>query len=144
MTTPGIHRNPLPDWQADHLKRYVETDGRDGHIWNGVPTLLLTTIGRRSGLPLTNPLIYGNDGSRFLLVASKGGAPADPAWYLNLTAHPEVKLQVAADKFSARARTATAAEKAPLWKIMAAIWPAYDEYQAKTPRDIPVVILERI
>ena len=80
---------------------------------------------------------------RAAITASRGGAPNHPAWYLNLCAQPEVRVQVAADKFAARARTASAAEKPALWKIMTSIWPAYDEYQAKTQRDIPVVILER-
>jgi len=82
----------------------------------------------------------GQDG----LVASRGGAPAHPAWYENLSARPEVHVQVMADRFEARARTAGAAERATLWKTMAAIWPPYDEYQAKTSRQIPVVVLERV
>ena len=76
-------------------------------------------------------------------MASKGGAPAPPAWYLNLTDDPDVQVQVKADRFPARARTATPEEKAELWRTMAEIWPAYDEYQGKTDREIPVVVLER-
>ena len=98
----------LPGWIVDHMRKYVETDGQDGHIWNGVPTLLLTTTGRRSKQPLMLPLIYGRDGDRYVIVASKGGDPNHPAWYLNLVAHPQVKLQVGADKFNAKARDATA------------------------------------
>lgn len=143
MTSPEQARPPLPGWIADHLKRYLETNGEDGHIWNGVPTLLLTTTGRRSGLELTLPLIYGRDSDRFIVVASRGGAPQHPGWYLNLQAHPEVTVQVCADRFAARARTATAAEKPPLWELMTKIWPAYNEYQSRTSREIPVVILER-
>ena len=75
--------------------------------------------------------------------SSRGGAPSHPAWYDNLSAQPEVQVQVMADRFKARARTASAAERAALWKTMAAIWPPYDEYQARTARQIPVVILER-
>ena len=132
-----------PGWQQEHARRYVASGGQDGHIWEGVPTLLLTTTGRRSGQSRTTPLIYGRDGDRYVIVASRGGAPAHPAWYENLSAQPEVQLQVMADRFKARARTASAAERAKLWKTMAAIWPPYDEYQAKTTRQIPVVILER-
>ena len=106
--------------------------------------VLLTTTGRRSGQARTTPLIYGRDGERYVIVASRGGAPAHPAWYENLSARPEVHLQVMADRFKARARTAGAAERATLWKTMAAIWPPYDEYQAKTSRQIPVVVLERV
>ena len=132
-------------WVAEHVDRYVETDGREGHEWRGVPTLLLTTRGRKSGKLRRTALIYGKDGEgRYLLVASKGGAPEQPSWYLNLAAHPEVEVQVGADKFAARARTADAREKPRLWQLMTSIWPDYDGYQKKTSRDIPVVIVERI
>jgi deazaflavin-dependent oxidoreductase (nitroreductase family) len=126
------------------MRRYLESGGRDGHIWEGVTTLLLTTTGRRSGQPRTTPLIYGRAGERYLVVASRGGAPKHPDWYQNLVAQPVVQVQVMADRFSARARTATAAEKPALWKTMISIWPPYDEYQTRTSREIPVVILERI
>lgn len=126
------------------MRKYVETNGKEGHIWNGVPTLLLTTTGRRSGRSLMLPLIYGKDGDRYLIVASKGGAPEHPAWYVNLHAQPNVKVQVGADKFVAKARTATKAERAALWNVMTKIWPAYNDYQAKTTREIPLVVLERV
>ena len=134
---------PLPDWIADHMRRYLETDGEDGHIWRGVPTLLLTTTGRTSGRPRTLPLIYGLSGDDPVVVASKGGHSHNPLWYENLVAEPKVKVQVAADKFEARARTATGEERAELWRQMTGIWPPYDEYQDKTEREIPVVVLER-
>ncbi|HYB71566.1 MAG TPA: nitroreductase family deazaflavin-dependent oxidoreductase [Candidatus Bathyarchaeia archaeon] len=142
-TAPRPAGNRPPGWQQEHARRYIETGGRDGHIWEGVTTLLLTTTGRRSGLSRTTPLIYGKDGDRYVVVASRGGAPAHPAWYENLSAHPEVSVQVMADRFKARARTASKAERPALWKKMAAIWPAYDDYQAKTSREIPVVVIER-
>jgi deazaflavin-dependent oxidoreductase (nitroreductase family) len=132
-----------PGWQQAHMRRYLETGGTDGHIWEGVPTLLLTTTGRRSGESRTTPLIYGRDGNRYLLVASRGGAPAHPSWYENLTANPDVTVQVMADRFKAKARTANATERPALWKTMAAIWPAYDDYQNRTSRQIPVVVIER-
>ena len=106
-------------------------------------TLLLTTSGRRSGQPRTTPLIYGRAGEKYLIVGSRGGAPTHPGWYENLVANPVVRVQVMADRFKARARTATPAERPALWKTMAAIWPPYDEYQQRTAREIPVVILER-
>ena len=133
----------LPAWIAEHLKKYQATNGADGHIWNGVPTLLLTTTGRKSKQPIVLPLIYGKDGDRYVIVASRGGAPDHPGWYKNLVAQPAVKLQVAADKFAARASTAKGAERTRLWSVMTKIWPAYDDYQSKTTREIPVVILER-
>jgi len=125
------------------MKEYLETDGEKGHIWQGVPTLLLTTKGRKSGKPYTTPLIYGKDGDNFLIVASRGGADHHPQWYLNLVAESEIEVQVLADKFRARARAAEGEEKARLWKTMTAVWPDYDAYQAKTSRDIPLVVLER-
>jgi deazaflavin-dependent oxidoreductase (nitroreductase family) len=132
------------DWVAEHVRRYIETDGEDGHLWRGVPTLILTTLGRRSGKPRRLALIYGSDGDRYVVVASKGGAPQHPEWYLNLLAHPEVLVQVKADRFRAIARSATPEEHARLWPQLASIWPAYNDYQAKTARTIPLVILERV
>ncbi|MFD0687428.1 nitroreductase family deazaflavin-dependent oxidoreductase [Actinomadura fibrosa] len=127
----------------EHVKRYQETDGEVGHEWQGTVTLLLTTTGRRSGQPRTTPLIYQQEGDAYLVVASNGGADEPPLWYRNLEANPEVRVQVKGDKFTARARTATPEEKPALWKKMAAVWPQYDEYQKKTGRPIPVVVLER-
>ena len=143
MTTQGGGGPREPGWQQEHARRYIETNGADGHIWNGVPTLLLTTKGRKSGEPRTTPLIYGRDGDRYLVVGSRGGAPEHAQWYRNLRANPEVQIQVAADRFPARARAANKDEKPALWKIMTGIWPAYDEYQTRTTRDIPLVIIER-
>ena len=131
-------------WVEDHVRRYQQSDGEDGHIWNGVPTLLLTTTGRRSGRSFTTPLIYGRHGDSYVVVASKGGAPRHPDWYMNLSENPEVGLQVAADRFTARARTAGPDEKPAVWSTMAEIWPEYDLYQTRTSRVIPVVILERV
>jgi deazaflavin-dependent oxidoreductase (nitroreductase family) len=134
-------------WVGRHIRRYVESAGRSGHRWHGTDTLLLTTRGRKSGKLRRTALIYGRDGDRYLVVASNGGARTHPSWYLNLVANPDVEVQVGADKFAARARTAAAAEKPPLWRRMAAIFPEYDSYQRRATkrsgREIPVVILER-
>ncbi|GII65515.1 nitroreductase [Sphaerisporangium krabiense] len=127
----------------EHVDRYRATDGKEGHDWNGTTVLLLTTTGRASGREHTTPLIYQRHGDDYVIVASKGGAPESPDWYHNLTANPEVQVQVEGDRFTARARTATPEEKPEVWRLMAATWPQYDDYQAKTDRDIPVVILER-
>ena len=137
-----VHDSPT-GWVAQHIHDYVESGGEKGHIWRGVTTLLLTTIGRKSGKQRRTALIYGKDGDNYIVVASRGGHDQHPAWYLNLVDNPDVEVQVGADKFSARARTATAEEKKRLWPIMTRIWKAYDDYQAKTKRDIPVVVLER-
>jgi deazaflavin-dependent oxidoreductase (nitroreductase family) len=128
----------------EHVKRYVESDGAEGHDWQGTTVLILTTKGRRSGQRRSTPLIYQRAGEDYLVVASKGGSDDPPAWYLNLQAEPEVEVQVEGDRFNARARTANAQEKPALWRTMAAAWPAYDEYQEKTSREIPVVVLERV
>ena len=134
----------MPLFGQEHIDRYVATDGEEGHDWEGTQALLLTTTGRRTGQERVSPLIYGRHGDDYLLVASKGGTPEHPAWYLNLEAHPEVGVQVKGDKFTANARTATPEEKAVMWPIMTKEWPAYDEYQTKTDRDIPIVVIERI
>ncbi|MGH2982537.1 MAG: nitroreductase family deazaflavin-dependent oxidoreductase [Solirubrobacterales bacterium] len=129
----------------EHVKRYLETDGEVGHDWQrGSSTLILTTRGRRSGEPRSTPLIYGRSNGDYMVVASKGGSDEPPAWYRNLQQEPEVQAQVKGDRFRARARTATAEEKPQLWSIMTEQWPDYDEYQQKTDREIPVVVLERI
>lgn len=138
-----VHDSPEA-WVSEHIQKYVDSDGAEGHIWNGVPTLLLTTKGRKSGELRRTALIYGEHGSSYLLVASQGGAPSHPAWYLNLQANPEVQVQVGAKKFTARARTATEQEKPELWATMVGIWPAYEEYQTRTERPIPVVVLDPI
>jgi len=130
-------------WFQEHVDRYLATDGEDGHDWQGVPTLLLTTHGRRSGEPRTLPLIYGRDGERLLIVASRGGAPTHPSWYLNLLADPNVEVQVKGDRFRATAHPAGPDERGRLWKTMTGIWPDYNTYQTRTDREIPVVVLER-
>ena len=126
----------------EHVDAYRETDGEAGHEWRpGVLTLLLTTTGRRSGEPVTTPLIYGRDGDDYVVIASKGGADTHPDWYLNLQEHPEVEIQVGPAVMPATARTADPGDAQRLWPMMAEIWPDYDEYAAKTDRDIPVVTL---
>jgi deazaflavin-dependent oxidoreductase (nitroreductase family) len=131
-------------WVQRHIRESVERDGNKGHRWQGLPTLLLTTRGRKSGRLRRTALIYGQDGGRYLLVASNGGARKHPLWYLNLSADPNVELQVGPHKFAARARTAAPKEKPRLWKIMTKIYPEYDKYQAKTDREIPLVIVEPV
>ncbi len=127
----------------EHVRRYRETGGEEGYEWQGTTCLLLTTVGRKTGEPRTLPLIFQDDDGRAVVVASRGGAPQHPAWYLNLRANPEVELQIKADDFSAIARDAGGEERERLWKVMTSVWPAYDDYQAKTDRQIPVVVIER-
>lgn len=129
----------------EHIRRYRETGGAVGHVWRrGSKVLVLTTTGRRSGRPRDNALIYENDADRYVVVASRGGSPQHPAWYLNLVANPEVEVQVEDEVFPARARTATGEERERLWKLAAQQWPDYDTYRQRTDREIPVVVLERV
>lgn len=139
--TPMEPTDSPTKWVNDHIRTYVESNGAKGHHWQGLPTLLLTTTGRKTGSPRRTALIYGEDAGRYLIVASNGGAAADPLWYRNLVASPTVTLQVGAAVFQAQATTASAAEKPALWDKMVQIFPTYAGYQKKAPREIPLVIL---
>jgi deazaflavin-dependent oxidoreductase (nitroreductase family) len=143
----------LPQWMIDHTNRYTSSGGTDGHMYTVtppgyseliVPSLLLITTGRKSGEKFIFPLFYGETGNSYIIVASKGGAPEHPGWYRNLLAHPEVEVQVGTKKLKARARTATGAERAKLWAKALEFWPPYADYQKKTEREIPVVVLDPI
>lgn len=124
-----------------HVKAYQESNGEIGSIWNGAPILLLTTTGRKTGLPRTIAIIYGRDNEDYLLTASQGGAPLHPSWYLNLQANPEAQIQVKAEVIPVVTRTASESEKPRLWKIETDVWPNYDVYQQRTTRSIPIVIV---
>ena len=127
-----------------HVRAYRETNGEQGYNWRGATILLLTTTGRQSGQERTTPLIYRDDGERWVVVASKGGAPDHPDWYKNLVATPDATIQIKGDRISVHARAAEGEERARLWPLMAEVWPAYDEYQRRTDRAIPVVVFERV
>ena len=129
------------DWVAEHTRRYLASGGTDGHENNGVYTLVLATTGRRTGEPRRTCLIYGTSGDDFVVVASKGGADEDPAWFTNLRADPSVGVQVGTRRFTARARIASSEEREALWPRMAGIFPLYDDYAQKTDRVIPIVVL---
>ena len=128
---------------AEHVRVYRETAGERGHDWRGARVLLLTTKGRKSGEMRTTPLIYRDDDGGWVVVASKGGAPRNPNWYENLKADPSVEIEVKGEHVPARATTAEGEERARLWSLMTEEWPAYDDYQARTEREIPVVTLAR-
>jgi deazaflavin-dependent oxidoreductase (nitroreductase family) len=129
---------------APHVKHYLETDGQDGFYWrNGTTILILFTKGRKSGKKRSHALIFREHGDDYLVVASKGGADKPPGWFRNLEADPNVEVQIKGDRFRATARVAGPAEKPEMWAKMVEVWPAYDEYQKKTSRDIPVVVLHR-
>lgn len=128
----------------EHVRRYRETDGDYGHDWReGSSTLLLTATGHRSGEPRTIPLIYGRRGDDLLIVASNGGSDEPPAWYVNLQQQPEAEVQVGADRYRVHARDATPEERPEVWREMTSHWPYYDDYQRRTSRTIPVIVLER-
>jgi deazaflavin-dependent oxidoreductase (nitroreductase family) len=143
---PGYRAPDLALLGDDHIRRYQETGGEVGYLWNAAPTLLLYSTGRKTGQPRTHALIFGQDGDDYLIVASMGGAPRHPQWYLNLVANPEAEIQVRDQRLPVTARTAqsrgaSSDERARLWEIVTGIWPNYDAYQARTDREIPVVVL---
>jgi deazaflavin-dependent oxidoreductase (nitroreductase family) len=150
MAEPKLAPN-LPDWMVDHANRYLASGGDDGHMYKvtppgrpelTVPALLLTTTGRKSGERFIFPLFYGTDGDSYIVVASKGGAPQHPGWYRNILVNPEVEVQIGTKKIKARARTAAGGERARLWQKSLEFWPPYADYQTKTTREIPVVVLD--
>ena len=151
QTLRDLEAGKTPAWIAEHLRIYRESGGAEGHFWDAsvsgvpglLPCLLLTTIGRRSGEKRTSPLLYGTAGAAYVVIASKGGADTHPKWYLNLRANPAVEVQVGREQFPARARVATDKEREQLWEQMVQVFPPYREYQQKTKREIPVVVLEK-
>lgn len=129
-------------FMQDHIRRYLATDGADGHLMNGFPCLVLTTTGKKSGEQRQAAVIYGRHGTSYVVVASKGGSDTPPAWFVNLAASGKGHIQVQADKLDVNMRIAEGAEREQLWDMMAKIFPAYLEYQQKTARRIPVVVLD--
>jgi deazaflavin-dependent oxidoreductase (nitroreductase family) len=152
MTEAKLAPN-LPGWMLEHTNRYLSSGGTDGHMYKvtppgysemTVPSLLLTTTGRKSGDKFIFPLFYGKTGDSYIVVASKGGAPQHPGWYRNILANPDVEVQVGTLKTKARARTATGEERTRLWKTALGFWPPYADYATKTEREIPVVVLDPV
>jgi proline iminopeptidase len=152
MTEAKLAPN-LPKWMLDHSHRYISSGGTDGHMYTvtppgyaemTVPSLLLTTTGRKSGEKFIFPLFYGETGDGYVIVASKGGAPEHPGWYKNLVANPHVEVQVGTKKLKAVARTVTGEERAKLWEQAVQFWPPYADYAKKTDREIPVVVLDPV
>jgi deazaflavin-dependent oxidoreductase (nitroreductase family) len=151
QTVRDLEAGKTPAWIVEHLHIYRESGGTEGHMFDSsvgggvglVTSLLLTTVGRRSGEKRTSPLFYGTAGEAYIVIGSKGGADTQPGWYLNLRANPAVEVQVARERFIARARVATGKEREQLWEQMVQLYPPYREYQKKTRREIPVVVLEK-
>ena len=146
-----LEAGTTPAWITEHLRRYRESGGAEGHLFDStvvggrglVPSLLLTTIGRRSGQKHTSPLFYSTAGTAYVVAASKGGAETHPGWYLNLRANPVVEVQVGRGQFTARARVAAGKEREQLWEQLVQLYPPYRDYQQKTKREIPVIVLEK-
>ena len=140
----------LPDWIADHIQQYL-TDPEKAHYWDAtlgggsgmVTTLLLITKGRKSGERRMLPVIYKRVGDAFVVIASKGGAPSHPAWYLNMLAYPEFEVRAGAERFQVRARTAEGEEREDLWRQLVSVYAPYEDYQVQAgDRQIPVVVLD--
>ncbi|MGO9248747.1 MAG: nitroreductase family deazaflavin-dependent oxidoreductase [Solirubrobacteraceae bacterium] len=126
-----------------HTAIYRATGGRIGHRVPGAPPmLLLDHVGARSGTRRTSPLVYGRDGQNLILVASKGGYPKNPAWLHNLRANPDTTIQVGSRQENVHARVATAEERPRLWQLMVGVYGGYEDYQRRTEREIPLVVLE--
>lgn len=151
-TVSDIEAGKVPEWIAEHMRIYLESGGKEGHMWDAslaapglglIPALLLTTVGRKSGQKRTTPLIYGTVGANVIIIGSKGGSETHTNWYFNLLANPAAEIQVGTEHFKVRARIATGDERAQIWKHMLTVYPPYHDYQAKTSREIPVVVLEK-
>ena len=150
-TVDALDSGEVPSWISQHLRDYLESGGQEGHWWDAtavggdgtVPCLLLTVRGRRSATLRTHPLVYAEDGDRYVVVGSKGGADKHPHWVHNLRAEPNVTVQVGPESFSAFAREALDGERERLWHLVTQVFPGYDAYQARTEREIPLFIIER-
>jgi deazaflavin-dependent oxidoreductase (nitroreductase family) len=146
-----LEAGKTPQLITEHLRIYRESGGAEGHLFDStfgggvglVTSLLLTTVGRRSGEKRTSPLFYDTAGDAYVVIGSKGGANTPPNWYLNLRANPQAEVQVAREHFTVHARVATGKEREQLWEQMVQLYPPYREYQKKTRREIPVIVLEK-
>lgn len=138
---PDYEPSPY-DFVADHVEQYEASGGTEGAEFNGLPCVVLTTTGRKTGKARKSPLIRVHDGTDYVVIASMGGQPKHPVWYLNLSADPEVTLQDKGEIHELRARTADGEERERLWAVATGVYPEYDEYQANCERQIPVVVLE--
>ena len=133
----------MNDWNRGVMEEFRANGGKVGGMWEGRPLLLLTTTGAKSGQPRLHPMMYLRDGDRLLIFASKGGAPSSPDWYYNLVAHPKVTVEVGTETFEATATVVAGEERDILYAKQAALMPGFAEYEKKTTRKIPVVVLER-
>lgn len=142
MPLEGPYEPSASDYAADQVRSYEESGGREGNTMGGKPVIILWTRGRTSGAVRKTPLMRVNDGDRYAVVASKGGAPEHPDWYGNIEADPHVSLQDGPEAKDYVAHVAHGEEREQWWAKATAVWPDYDEYQTKTEREIPIVVLE--
>src|SRR5262245_59171944 len=134
----------MAEFNRNLIDEFRRNGGKVGGQFAGAPLVLVTHKGARSGKTYTTPLVYSKDGQRYVVIASKAGAPTNPSWYHNLLAHPEVTLEVGNEKFEARATEVTGAARDQLFAAQASLMPLFNEYQKKTARKIPVIVLERL
>jgi deazaflavin-dependent oxidoreductase (nitroreductase family) len=132
----------MNDWNTAIVAEFRANGGKVGGQFEGSPLLLLHTVGARSGQQRVNPMMYRRVGDNYAVFASKAGAPTNPDWYYNLKAHPEVSAEIGTETVTLTARVATADERAPIWSAQKAEYPGFADYETKTSREIPVVILE--
>ncbi len=146
----GLDTSKQPRWVIDHMRDYLKSGDKEGHLFDpagtgvgALPTLLLTTVGRKSGKKRMTPLVYGVFGGNHIIVGSKGGSQTHAGWYFNLLENPAAEIQVGTGHFKVRARIATGEERAQIWAHMLTVFPTYGDYQKKTSREIPVFVLEK-
>jgi deazaflavin-dependent oxidoreductase (nitroreductase family) len=131
------------DFNRNLIEEFRTNNGKVTGVFEHAPLLLLTTTGAKTGQQRTSPVVYTRDGDNVVVIASKGGAPAHPHWYLNLVANPDVTVELPGETYRAHARVAQGEERNRLFRAQADLMPNFDEYQRKTEREIPVVVLER-
>ena len=142
---PEFNEKAMQQFNQGLIKEFRENGGKaiSGPFVNA-PLLLLTTTGAKSGRPFTTPLVYTKDGDRIVIIASKGGFPTNPAWFHNLKAHPTTTIEIGKEKFQAKATITKNPERQRLFDAQAKVMPTFNEYQKNTPRQIPVIVLERM
>jgi deazaflavin-dependent oxidoreductase (nitroreductase family) len=133
----------VSDWNAKIIDEFRANEGKVGGMFEGSPMLILHTIGARTGNERVTPLVYQADGDRVVIFASKGGAPENPAWFHNLVAHPDVTVEIGTETVLVRARVAEGDERERLWARQKELMPGFGDYEAKTTRQIPAVVLDR-
>ena len=142
MTLSGEYEPSPEQWVRDQVERYEGSGGTEATTMRGVPVVVVTSLGAKSGKIRKNPLMRVEHDGRYALVASKGGAPKHPTWYFNLVAHPTVEVQDGPDRRDYTVRVLEGEERAAWWERAVAVWPDYADYQTKTDREIPVFVAE--